>query len=91
MINDSNFNKELKNAVNKYNQSAKNKIEDISCHILRHTGCTRNAEYGMDIRVLQYLMGHSDTQITNKVYNHVDAERARKELESLENTRKKCN
>lgn len=26
--------------------------------MLRHTGCTRNAENGMDMKVLQYLMGH---------------------------------
>ena len=90
LINGTNLNLELKNAVKQYNQKATNKIEHISCHVLRHTGCTRNAEDGMDIKVLQYLMGHSNTQITNNVYNHVDAERAVKELQTLENKRKMC-
>mgnify|MGYP002703572451 FL=1 len=33
----------------------------------------------MDIKVLQYIMGHSNTQITNNVYNHVNEERAASE------------
>lgn len=81
LIYDSLFVLELKTFMAGYNCSAKNKIENLTPHILRHTGCTRNAETGMDIKVLQYLMGHSNSQITNEVYNHVDTERARKEME----------
>lgn len=57
------------------------KLPHISPHILRHTTCTRYAESGMDIKTNQYLMGHSDIKTTIKVYNHVDLERARRELE----------
>lgn len=84
LINVNNFNYELKNFIQLYNQSAENKIDYISTHILRHTGCTRYAEQGMDIKVLQYLMGHSSMQITNRVYNHVDIERAESVLKQLE-------
>ena len=51
------FNYELKKVVEKYNETSEYKIDKISAHTLRHTGCTRNAEDGMDIKVLQYLMG----------------------------------
>lgn len=81
------FNNELDKLVDIYNITAQNKIEHITPHILRHTGCTRNAEAGMDMKVLQYLMGHSSAQITNAVYNHVDVERASKEVEKIENER----
>lgn len=80
LINTCSFNYELKKVVEKYNESAKCKIDKISAHTLRHTGCTREAEDGMDIKVLQYLMGHSNTQITNDIYNHVNEERAVNEV-----------
>ena len=80
LLNDSSFNYELKKAVEKYNKTAKYKIGNISAHTLRHTGCTRDAEDGMDIKVLQYLMGHYNTQITYNIYNHVNEERAINEV-----------
>ena len=82
------FNYELKKAVELYNMTAKNKILYISAHILRHTGCTRDAEDGMDIKVLQYIMGHSNTQITNNIYNHVSDERAAKEVMNMAERRR---
>lgn len=56
-------------------------LPGISPHILRHTACTRFAESGMDIKTVQYLMGHSDLKTTVRIYDHVDSERARRELE----------
>lgn len=43
----------------------------ISAHTLRHTGCTRMAERGMDVKVLQYIMGHANIAVTMEVYNHI--------------------
>ena len=88
LINITSFNNELKQAVKKYNEKAKNKIGNISAHVLRHTGCTRDAEDGMDIKVLQYIMGHSSTQITNDVYNHVNEERAMSEVVNIAERRR---
>lgn len=82
------FNYELKKAVEKYNETAEYKIGKISAHMLRHTGCTRDAEDGMDIKVLQYIMGHSNTQITNNVYNHVNEERAASEVVNVAERRR---
>lgn len=59
------------------------KLPDISPHILRHTACCRFAESGCDIKVLQYLMGQTDVKTTMRVYNHVDMERVKRELNRL--------
>jgi len=88
LLNITSFNYELKKAVEKYNDTAEYKIDKISAHTLRHTGCTRDAEDGMDIKVLQYLMGHSNIQITNNVYNHVNEERAVNEVVNVAQRRR---
>ena len=54
-------------------------------HMLRHTFCTRCAEAGLDIKVLQMIMGHSDISITMNIYNHVDVARVQNEIKKLEN------
>ena len=82
----------LYNIVDAYNkqEAAKAKKEHrkpemmprISAHILRHTGCTRMAERGMDVKVLQYIMGHANIAVTMEVYNHI-TEYARIEKEIL--------
>jgi integrase len=88
------FNYVLYGIVKRYNaeermQARKEKREPvllpvISSHILRHTGCTRMAEAGMDVKVLQTIMGHSDPAVTMKVYNHVDKERMKKEIRKID-------
>ena len=88
LLNITSFNYELKKAVEKYNETAEYKIDKISAHTLRHTGCTRDAEDGMDIKVLQYLMGHSNIQITNNIYNHVNEERAVSEVVNVSERRR---
>lgn len=58
-------------------------LPEISPHILRHTACCRLAESGCDIKVLQYLMGHTDIKTTMRIYNHVDMERVKREMNRL--------
>lgn len=79
------------NAYNKKEEfdSAEEKREpiylpDFSLHVLRHTYCTRMAENGVDVKVLQELMGHKNIQVTMQVYNHSNFERAQKELEKIQ-------
>ena len=43
---------------------------DITPHVLRHTYCTRLFEAGLDIKEIQYLMGHADPEMTLRVYTH---------------------
>lgn len=79
----------LLNIVNRYNRIRGDQIAlpHISAHNLRHTGCTRMSEAGVDPKVLQYIMGHSRIAVTMEVYNHVSSERNRKEMDKLEKIR----
>lgn len=84
------LNNVLYNIVNAYNrqeQKAADKekrkeelMPRISAHSLRHTGCTRMAEQGLDMKVVQYVMGHANVGVTMEVYNHI-TEKARIEKE----------
>ena len=71
----------LKAASKMYNDSHKEKIPDISPHILRHTFCTRMVENGMSIKTLQYVMGHSDISTTLNIYTHWDGDKAIAEMQ----------
>ena len=48
----------------------------ITPHVLRHTFCTNMVNAGMDIKNLQYLMGHADVGTTLNVYTHIGYEKA---------------
>lgn len=42
----------------------------VTPHVLRHTYATRCFEAGMDIKEVQYLMGHADPSVTLGIYTH---------------------
>ena len=44
----------------------------VTPHVLRHTFCTNMLQAGIDIKSLQYLMGHSYASMTLDVYAHSD-------------------
>jgi len=52
-------------------------------HTLRHTFCTKLANAGMNPKSLQYLMGHSNINMTLNYYAHVTFESAKAEMERL--------
>lgn len=61
-------------------------MPSISAHTLRHTGCTRMAECGIDPKVLQYIMGHANIAVTMEIYNHItEKQRIEKEIQKLDN------
>lgn len=79
-----NVNSALKHLVNKYNkvetESAErekrkpNLLPNISPHILRHTFCTRLCEMGVNVKVVQEVMGHSKISMTLDIYDSVTSE-----------------
>lgn len=58
-------------------------LPNITPHVFRHTFCTNLANAGMDIKNLQYLMGHSDVGVTLNVYSHSSYDHAADQLQKL--------
>ena len=81
-IRDKHNKEENENAIEENRQALL--LPDFTPHILRHTACTRMAEGGIDVKVLQEIMGHSNIAVTMQVYNHVNADRAKNEMDKLE-------
>ncbi len=59
-------------------------LPHITPHVARHTFATRMAHLGMDVKALQYLMGHSDARVTLNVYTHTSYEFAVNQIAKLE-------
>lgn len=78
------YNKEEVTKAKKEHRKAQ-LLPKFSAHILRHTACTRMAESGVDVKVLQYIMGHANIDVTMQVYNHItDISRVEKEISKLD-------
>lgn len=64
----------------KYRKKHDDKLCHVSCHLLRHTFCTRMAYAGMNPQALQYIMGHADFSLTARAYISKDDTRAKQEF-----------
>lgn len=70
----------------KVNQALGPSFPRVTPHVLRHTFCTNMQRLGVDVKSLQYLMGHSKADVTLDVYAHTDFESAQKVFyDALEN------
>ena len=65
----------IRDAYNNTRSDDEVELPDFSSHTFRHTFCTRMAENGLDVKVLQTIMGHKTLAVTMEVYNHVDNDR----------------
>ena len=76
---------ELTEAQNREMDGEENAVllPQFTAHVLRHTYCTRMAENGCDIKVLQEIMGHKNIKVTMQVYNHSSEARALKEVQRI--------
>ncbi|MCH5299757.1 MAG: site-specific integrase [Ruminococcus sp.] len=49
-------------------------LPNFSCHNLRHTFATRLCESGMNLKMIQDILGHVDVATTINIYTHVTKE-----------------
>ena len=81
---------EMRWAMKKYKKlHPDSPLPHITPHVFRHTFCTSYANDGMDIKDLQYLMGHSDAGVTLNVYTHASYAHAAEQVAKLSEFRRK--
>ena len=73
----------VRRITEKYNEENVIPLPRITPHVFRHTFCTNMANAGMDLKSLQYLMGHSDASVTMNVYTHNSYEMAEKSMAKI--------
>lgn len=66
------YNEYAKMVVKTYNESHEDQLPNITCHICRHTFCTRMAELNINPNALQKIMGHGSYETTSRIYISVD-------------------
>ena len=79
----SDYNGMMKGLVKKYNKYNEDKLPHITPHSLRHTFCTNYANAGMNPKALQYIMGHSNINMTLNYYAHATFDSAMAEMKRL--------
>jgi len=64
----------VKRYNSEHSESQELQLPHITPHILRHTFCTRLVREDVSPKTVQYLMGHSDIDLTLDVYTHIRIE-----------------
>ncbi len=59
-------------------------LPDFSCHILRHTFATRMCEAGVNIKVIQDTLGHSDITTTMNIYTDATKELKQEQFSQMD-------
>lgn len=86
------LNKALRRIIRDCNQEQMNKAQSkrnivllprFSCHTLRHTFATRLCEAGINMKVIQDVLGHSDIGTTMNIYADATNELKEKEFMAL--------
>lgn len=87
------LNKALRRIIRDCNQEILDKAKDkdnvillpnFSCHTLRHTFTTRLCESGINIKVIQSVLGHSDVSTTLDIYADVTKDLKKTEMQSFD-------
>lgn len=64
----------------------KAKIQEGTIHTLRHTFATRCLDNGVELRVVQELLGHSSIKMTADLYTHVLPDKKKDSIMKLKDT-----
>lgn len=59
-------------------------LPNFSCHNLRHTFATRLCESGINIKVIQDVLGHADVQTTMNIYVDVTKDLKKQQMAAYE-------
>ena len=79
-----NYDSMFRGLVKKYNKSHEEALPKVTTpHTLRHTFCTNLANAGLNPKALQYIMGHSNINMTLNYYAHATPDNAMAEMERL--------
>ena len=73
----------------KYNKIYRIQMPKVTPHVCRHTFCSNMAKSGMNPKTLQYIMGHSDINVTLNVYTHLNYDDAEEEMQKVVGTASK--
>lgn len=73
----------LKEIVKDYNNTHNDKLPNITAHVLRHTFCTKMYDKGIDVKTLQYVMGHAKISTTLNIYTHMSKNMAVNNMKQL--------
>lgn len=73
----------FKSIRDKYNRMNEVPIPTITPHVCRHTYCSNMAKNGINVKTLQYLMGHAEIGVTLNTYTHVGYEDAKAEISKI--------
>lgn len=68
------FNEYAKTIIAEYAKTHDDKLPNVTCHICRHTFCTRMAELGISPHALQKIIGHASFKTTADVYITVECD-----------------
>lgn len=60
-------------------------LPEFSSHILRHTFTTRMCEAGVNVKVIQKILGHSNVKTTLQIYADVTEDFKKSEMQNLDN------
>lgn len=95
LFNQGSVNKVIKRIVNDHNAreivDAKREKRDpiliplFSCHVARHTFCTRLCENETNIKFIQEVMGHKDIQTTMNIYAEITEQKKKDIFRDLDN------
>jgi len=93
LLNQETINSKIKDIVSDYNAreevNAKREHRDplliprFSCHVTRHTFCTRLCENETNIKVIQTTMGHKDIKTTLDIYAEVSEQKKKEAFDGL--------